>query len=88
MFVESWTFEQWYREPGRFGKGSRSERPLCWMSMKPSSMSMFGVPYSPMVPSFTRWASGAKSRMANSTFSVLITLLYWVNTACSRLIWE
>ena len=24
-------------------------------------MSMFGVPYSPIVPSFTRWASGARS---------------------------
>ena len=30
-------------------------RPLWVISMKPSSMSMLGVPYSPMVPSFTRW---------------------------------
>ena len=31
---------------------------LVWISMKPSSMSMLGVPYSPIVPSFTRWRSG------------------------------
>jgi hypothetical protein len=48
-------------------------------------MSMFGVPYSPMVPSFTRCASGDRSRIANRTLRVPITLLYSVNTACSRL---
>ena len=52
--------------------------------MKPSSMSMFGVPYSPMVPSFTRWASGANASIANNTLSVFTTLFVWVNTACSR----
>jgi hypothetical protein len=52
--------------------------------MNPSSMSMFGVPYSPMVPSFTMCASGARSRMANRTLSVPTTLLYWVNTAWAR----
>ena len=30
-------------------------RPLWVISMKPSSISMFGVPYSPIVPSLTRW---------------------------------
>ena len=58
--------------------------PCAAISMKPSSMSMFGVPYSPIVPSLTMCASGARSRMANSTFSVPMTLLYWVNTACCR----
>ena len=43
------------------GKGRVSVRPLWLMVMKPSSMSMLGVPYSPMVPSFTRWHSGASS---------------------------
>ena len=36
-------------------------RPLWVMVMKPSSMSMLGVPYSPIVPSFTRWQSGLNS---------------------------
>jgi len=40
------------------GYGSVSVRPLWLMVMKPSSMSMLGVPYSPMVPSLTRWQSG------------------------------
>ena len=44
-----------------FGKGRVSVLPLWLMVMKPSSMSMLGVPYSPMVPSFTRWHSGASS---------------------------
>ena len=44
-------------------------------------MSMFGVPYSPIVPSFTRWASGVNSRIAHRTFKVFTTLLRWVNTA-------
>ncbi len=70
------------------GKGSVSVRPWWVISRKPSSMSMLGVPYSPMVPSFTRWASGASSCMAHSTLSVPTTLLYWVNTACSRLLCE
>ena len=43
------------------GKGRVSVRPLWLMVMNPSSMSMLGVPYSPMVPSFTRWHSGASS---------------------------
>ncbi len=43
------------------GKGRVSVRPLWLMVMKPSSMSMLGVPYSPIVPSFTRWHSGASS---------------------------
>ncbi len=47
-------------------------------------MSMFGVPYSPIVPSFTRWESGVSSRIAQSTFSVFTTLFCWVNTAWSR----
>jgi hypothetical protein len=54
MFVESWTFEAWYHDPGSFGMGRRSSRPLCRTLMNPSSMSMLGVPYSPIVPSFTR----------------------------------
>ena len=33
MLVESWTFEQWYSEPGSFGNGSVSLRPLCEISM-------------------------------------------------------
>ena len=56
--------------------------------MNPSSMSMSGVPYSPIVPSFTRWASGVYSFIAHSVCSVLTTLLYCVNTACSRLLCE
>ena len=48
-------------------------------------MSMLGVPYSPIVPSLTRWASGTWSRIANSRLSVPITLVYWVSTAFSRL---
>ena len=51
-------------------------------------MSMFGVPYSPMVPSLTRWQSGTNSRIANSRFSVPTTLFTWVNTACLRSIIE
>src|ERR1017187_9821622 len=31
--------------------------------MNPSSMSMFGVPYSPMVPSLITWQSGADHRV-------------------------
>ena len=61
-----------------------SLRPLWSISMKPSSMSMFGVPYSPIVPSFTRWQPGARSRIAYRTFSVPTTLFVCVNTACSR----
>ena len=52
--------------------------------MNPSSMSMFGVPYSPIVPSFTRWQSGTLSRIANSRLSVPITFVNWVSTAASR----
>ena len=53
MFVESATFDAWYQLCGILGKGSVSLRPLCSISMKPSSMSMLGQPYSPIVPSFT-----------------------------------
>ena len=51
-------------------------------------MSMFGVPYSPIVPSLTRWHSGACSRIANSRLRVPTTLLTWVKTACLRSIIE
>ena len=51
-------------------------------------MSMLGVPYSPMVPSLTRWQSGTNSRIAYSRFSVPATLLTWVKTACLRSIIE
>ncbi len=88
MLCESWTLLRWYRLPGTLGKGRVSLRPLWWMVMKPSSMSMSGVPYSPMVPSFTRWASGASSAMAKRTFRVPMTLFVWVNVACSRSIIE
>ena len=71
-----------------FGKGTTSFRPLCSMVIYPSSMSILGVPYSPMVPSLMRWQFGRNSRMAKSTFSVPTTLLTWVNTACLRSIIE
>ena len=51
-------------------------------------MSMFGVPYSPMVPSFTRWASGVISCIAQITFMQPSTLLRWVSHAWSRSIIE
>jgi hypothetical protein len=51
-------------------------------------MSMFGVPYSPIVPSLTRWMSGLISAMAYSRFSVPTTLFCWVYTACLRSIME
>ena len=56
--------------------------------MKPSSMSMLGVPYSPIVPSFTRWQSGTRSRSENSRFSVPITFVCCVLTAWRREIIE
>ena len=65
----SCTLEGGSSEPGIFGNGSTSVRPLCVISMKPSSMSMFGVPYSPIVPSLIRCASGAWSRIAHSSLS-------------------
>ena len=61
-----------------------SLRPLCSISMNPSSMSMLGVPYSPIVPSLTRWQSGTRSRIANSRLRLPITFVYWVSTAVSR----
>ena len=85
MLWLSCTFERWYSEPGSFGNGSTSRRPLCVISMKPSSMSMLGVPYSPIVPSLIRWASGAWSRIAQSSLSEPMTLLCWVSTALSTL---
>jgi hypothetical protein len=45
---------------------------------------MLGVPYSPIVPSLTRWQSGAWSRRKKSRLSVPITFVYCVSTACSR----
>ena len=51
-------------------------------------MSMFGVPYSPIVPSLTRCASGVISAIAYRTFSVFTTLFVCVKTACSRSIIE
>ena len=56
--------------------------------MNPSSMSMFGVPYSPIVPSLTRWQSGAWSRSAKSRLRVPMTLVCWVSTARWREIIE
>ena len=47
-------------------------------------MSMLGVPYSPIVPSLTRWIDGSTSAMAYSRFSVPTTLFTWVYTACLR----
>ena len=61
-----------------------SVRPLWVISMNPSSMSMSGVPYSPIVPSLTRWQSGTRSRIANSRLSVPMTFVHWVSTAASR----
>ena len=85
MLWLSCTFERWYSDPGSLGKGRTSRRPLCSISMKPSSMSMFGVPYSPIVPSLIRWAFGTWSRIAQSSFSEPMTLLCWVMTAFSTL---
>ena len=65
-----------------------SVRPLWWISMNPSSMSMLGVPYSPIVPSFTRWQSGTRSRIENSRLRFPITFVYCVSTACRREIIE
>ena len=53
--------------------------------MKPSSMSMFGVPYSPIVPSLIRCAFGAWSRIAHRSFSDPTTLFCCVATALSTL---
>jgi hypothetical protein len=52
------------------------------MSKKPSGIGTAGVPYSPMVPSFTRWMSGSRSRIAYSRLKVLTMLFSWTNTAC------
>src|SRR5438270_3794642 len=70
------------------GYSIRSRRPLCSTSSHPSSMSMLGVPYSPIVPSLTRWQPGAWSRMAKRTLSVPTMLLVWVSTAWAALIIE
>src|SRR5947199_175962 len=56
--------------------------------MNPSSMSMFGVPYSPIVPSLTRWQSGTRSRSENSRLSVPMTFVCCVLTAWRREIIE
>jgi hypothetical protein len=51
-------------------------------------MSMFGVPYSPIVPSLTRWQSGTWSRSDHSRLRLPITLVCWVSTAWRREIIE
>ena len=63
-------------------------RPLCSIVMYPSSMSMLGVPYSPIVPSLMRWHSGAYSLMAYIRLMLPMTLLVCVNTARVRSIME
>ena len=45
------------------------------MSIQPSSMSMLGVPYSPIVPSLTIWQSGAEALTARITLNVVVRLL-------------
>ena len=45
-------------------------------------------PYSPIVPSLTRWMSGLVSAIANSRFRFPTTLVRWVYTACARSIIE
>ena len=49
---------------------------------------MLGVPYSPMVPSLTKCASGTTSLMAVSRFRLLMTLFCYVHTQCCRSIIE
>ena len=49
---------------------------------------MFGVPYSPIVPSLTRWMSGLVSAIAYSRLRLPTTLFCWVYTACARSIME
>ena len=49
-------------------------RPLWVISMNPSSMSMLGVPYSPMVPSLTRWIERLCSAIAYRRLRVPTTL--------------
>ena len=44
---------------------------------------MLGVPYSPIVPSLIKCASGHNFFIANSKFKFPITLLYCVKTAFS-----
>ena len=51
-------------------------------------MSMLGWPYSPIVPSFTRCASGTWSRIAKSRLRLPIVFAYWVSTAVWREIIE
>jgi hypothetical protein len=58
--------------------------PLYWVSSQPSLMSMLGVPYSPIVPSLTRWISGLISAIADSRFRLPTTSFTWVYTACLR----
>jgi len=52
--------------------------PLWLMVMKPSSMSMLGVPYSPMVPSFTRWQSAGRQSSLTSAYKATCSKLYAV----------
>ena len=49
---------------------------------------MFGVPYSPMVPSLTRCASGHTSRIENKRLNVVVMLFVCTNTACAASIIE
>jgi hypothetical protein len=51
-------------------------------------MSMPGVPYSPMVPSFSRCASGRRSRIAKMRLKVDVMLFVCTHTAWSRSIIE
>ena len=61
---ESKTLLQWYHDPAWRGNGTKSVRPRYSISKKPSGISVFGVPYSPIVPIFTRWDFGQVSRIA------------------------
>ena len=47
-------------------------------------MSMLGQPYSPIVPSLTRWQSGLFSRIAKMTLRLFSMLFSCVNVACER----
>ena len=84
MLVESATLLAWYQLWGIFGNGRVSVRPLCSISRKPSSMSMLGQPYSPIVPSLTRWQSGLFSTIAKITLRLFSMLFIWVRTAWRR----
>ncbi len=77
-FWVSWTLVRWYQLPGCLGNGSMSLRPLYSISKNPSGMSTLGVPYSPMVPSLSRWHSGTCFFMANMMLLVPMMLFICV----------